>query len=251
MRRPLIAAAAAAVAFSLMPATSVADDSAAARGVDITPPAVGSCHATTYGEAMAKSDPDPAVPCSDAHTGLTFKVVDLGTSPDWDDDALPRIVTNRCSDAWHEVLGDNPKVITRSAYTFFWFMPTKAQRDAGATWASCDASLWGGKNRLAPLPAGEDISLGSLPLPARVAKCRGGKRADYAYTVCSRQHSFKATISVRYPHKTYPGRRAAERFAKRACAKRVTTAYFAEDVWSKRAWQAGYRHAVCLPEVRG
>lgn len=247
MRRPLIAAAAAAVALTLLPATSAADETA--RGVDIDPPAVGSCHATTLDEGMAKSDPDAPVPCTDKHTMLTFKVIDLGSSPDWSDmDALGRIVSNRCWPAWIDALGGNPKVIDRSVYTYFWFIPTKAQREAGATWANCDAALWGGRD-LAPLPGKGDITLGGLPLPAKVAKCRTGKPHDYVFTVCSRPHAFKATLSVKYPHKTYPGRRVAARWAQRACEKRVSGAYFYEAVHSKVVWKSGFRHAVCLTET--
>ena len=107
----------------------------------------------------------------------------------------------------------------------------------------CDLALLGG-DRLLTLP--HDLVLGGLPLPDSVALCRQGKRADYAYTACARPHQFRATISIKYPQTSYPGRRAAKQFALRKCRARAEAEFFYEWVTSRASWRHGYRHAVCL-----
>ncbi|MDZ5619907.1 septum formation family protein [Nocardioides bizhenqiangii] len=229
---------------ALTPLTAVGTPSPARAGVDITPPEVGSCHAYTMAEGAGRSDRTPVVDCADPHTAITVEVVEFDQAPDWDDpDALDRALRTQCYPAYFEALGGNIKTIQRSAHILYVFIPTKAQREAGAAWLRCDATLQGG-TRLMNLP--DNLVLGSLPLPDRVAKCRTGKRFDYAYTVCARPHQFRAAVSIRYPHDSYPGKRAAVRFALRKCRARAEAPFFYEAVFSRAAWTLGYRHAVCL-----
>ncbi|RHW27450.1 hypothetical protein D0Z08_09915 [Nocardioides immobilis] len=235
---------AAVLAAALIPLTAVTTSSPASAGVDTTPPEVGSCHDLTMAEGYDESDPDPAVDCAGPHTSITVAVVELEQAPDWTDpSSYPDSVWRTCGNAFELALGDNPKLIRRSAHTWFWFMPTRVQREAGALWVRCDLTLLGG-DRLLKLP--QELVLGGLPLPNAVAKCRQGKRADYAYTACSQPHQFRATLSIRYPHSSYPGPRAAKRFALRKCRARATSVFFYEYVGTRAAWRNGYRHAVCL-----
>lgn len=228
---------------AITPFTAVTVQPASA-GVDTTPPEVGSCHAYTMEEGAGKSDRTPEVDCGDPHTALTVAVVEFDQAPDWDDpDAFDRPLRRYCYSAYFEALGGNMKTIQRSAHVLYTFIPTKAQRDAGAAWLRCDVALQGG-TRLMNLS--DDLVLGSLPLPDSVAKCRAGKRFDYAYTVCARPHQFRASVSIRYPHDSYPGTRAAVRFALRKCRARAEAPFFYEAVFTRAAWNVGYRHAVCL-----
>ncbi|WP_183100523.1 septum formation family protein [Nocardioides pelophilus] len=239
---------AAVILAALTPLTAVTAPSPASAGVDITPPEVGSCHAYTKAEGAGKSDFTPVVECTEPHTAITVAVVEFEVAPDWDDpDALDQALSDECYPAWYDALGGNIKTIQRSAYITYIFIPTRAQRDAGAAWLRCDVALQGG-TKLMNLP--DRLALGGLPLPDRVAKCRANERADYAYTVCSRPHAFRATHSVKYPHSSYPGLRASKRFALRECRERIRTPYmFYEWVGSRAAWRAGYRHAVCLKQT--
>jgi hypothetical protein len=230
----------------LVPLTAVTTSSPAhAGGTDITPPEVGSCHDLTLEEGYDESDPDPAVDCAGSHTSISVAVVELAAAPsDWSDPATyPDSVWRTCGNKVEAALGDNPKLIQRAAYSWFWFSPTRVQREEGALWVRCDLALLGG-DRLLALP--QDLVLGGLPLPDSVALCRQGKRADYAYTACSRPHKFRATISIKYPYSSYPGRRTAKQFALRKCRARATAPFFYEWVASRASWHRGYRHAVCL-----
>lgn len=214
-------------------------------GVDITPPEVGSCHDLTMAEAYEESDPDPAVACNARHTTATVAVVMLDAAPaDWaDGSTYPASVWRTCGEAYEAALGDNPKVIRRSAHSWFWFSPTRVQREAGALWVRCDVGLLGG-DKLLPIP--ENLTLGGLPLPDSRAKCRKGKAANYAYTACSQAHKFRAKLSIKYPHASFPGVRRSKAFALKKCRARATAPFFYEWVETRGQWRNGYRHAVCL-----
>lgn len=211
-------------------------------------PAVGECHAFTLEEGLKASDPDPAVPCTEAHTSYTFKVLQL-TDPDWDDRAaLDRLTARRCVPAEIDQLGARMKSIRRSAFKLFWFRPTKAQRDAGASWIRCDLTLLGGR-KLVKLPGEDDPKLGSLPLPDSVARCRTGKNLGYVVTVCSRNHSFRATLALKLRETKYPGNRAARAEALRKCRAHLETAFYYEYPPSPLDWKLGDHYAVCLPKT--
>lgn len=235
---------------ALIPLTAVSTPSPARAGVDTTPPAVGSCHDLTLDEAYKESDPDPAVPCTARHTTATVATVELDEAPDdWaDPSTYPRSVWKTCDEAFEVALGDNKKLIRRSAHSWFWFSPTRVQREAGALWVRCDVATLGG-DRLVPIP--QRLRLGGLPLPDNRAKCRQGKAADYAYTACSRPHQFRATLSIKYPHSSFPGPRKSKQFALRKCRAKATAPFFYEWVSSRAAWRDGYRHAVCIFKNRG
>lgn len=218
----------------------------AARGVTGDPPAVGSCHALTPKELAKAADPDPAVSCDDPHQSLTVKVVQFSSAPDWGN--VERILKRIYAPCFRAVVarsGGSSKKLQMSAYSMAWFIPSRAQRANGAKWVRCDLYLAAG-TKLLTLPANDEIALGALPLSDRFAKCRVGKRYGYAVTSCSRNHSFRATVAIKYPHSSYPGRRAATRFAVRKCRARIDSGFYYELV-SRLSWRAGFRHAICLP----
>jgi hypothetical protein len=250
LRRPLTLLAAALLAATLSaPGAASADRAGSAAAAGTTAPAVGSCHALTGKELQKAADPDRAVSCDDPHTSLTVKVITFTTAPDWGNLArLAKRITTPCYRALIGRSGGNAKTLRMSAYSLAWFIPTSAQRDAGAKWVRCDLYLAGG-SKLLPLPANDSIALGALPLSDRFAKCRAGKRGGYAVTSCSRGHAFRAKIAIKYPHSSYPGPRAANRFALRKCRARLDGAFYYEAVLSKQSWKAGFRHAICLPRT--
>ncbi|GAA3827265.1 hypothetical protein [Nocardioides panacisoli] len=227
----------------------VAPGSASAERGAVATPVVGDCHTLTVDEGAKFSDPDPTVPCTNRHTSITIEVVQL-SNPDWSAaDALWKKLSKPCYLGLIDALGGNTKKIQLSAYTFYWFGPTKAERDAGASWVRCDAVVLGG-GKFVPLPAGTDISLGSLPLGNKLAECRAGKRADYQVLSCSRRHAYRATLALNYPGDTYPGKKAALHWALRHCRAHLDGAFYYESVPSKFSWNLGFRYAVCLPETR-
>jgi hypothetical protein len=153
-------------------ATVLAPATSSHAGVDVTPPAVGSCHELTLKEGP--SDPDPAVRCTERHTSVTTRIVRFRNAPDWGniDRLLARIETP-CNKGRLALFDGHAKPLQMSAYVEFFFIPTKAQRDAGAKWVRCDVALAGGRS-LRALPTDRDPALGRLPLPDRLARCRAG-----------------------------------------------------------------------------
>ncbi|UMG94617.1 septum formation family protein [Nocardioides sp. TF02-7] len=213
------------------------------------PAAVGSCHDLTKREAWAVSEPDPAVPCSERHTTVTTAIVQLTRTPDWDDvRALSRRMWVECVRSVDALLPGSTAARVRSAYTIYWFIPTEAQRAAGARWIRCDLGLPDGK-RLRPLPA-SGPELGRLPLPDRIARCRLGRAAYYEVVRCAHRHAFRATHHVRRTG-SFPGARVMRRWAERVCRARIPRAgIYLEYPTTKQSWKAGFRFAVCLKQTR-
>jgi hypothetical protein len=239
------------LAAALTPLTAVTASSPAHAGeVDITPPAVGSCHDLTYDEYLAWTEPDAEVDCSARHTSVTIKVKEFSTPPNWNE--WPRIVVRMyvpCLESLVAATGGRSAQVQMTAYGLTFYKPTKAQRDAGAAWVRCDAVLHGGTEALAPVPA--DIQLEGDRPPLNVRKCRLSERADFALTVCSRRHVYISTWTFRMRGDDYPGERVARRFAYRKCENKLgsDTRWNYEWVASKLNWRAGLRSAVCSPYV--
>lgn len=244
-----------AVALGLVTSLAAVSVPPAARAgtVDITPPAVGSCHDLTFDEALSSSDPDPAIECSTRHTSLTLQVVDYEAPPDWREwDKISRRLWVPCNKALIERVG-YADWVQKSAYRVTFFRPTKAQRDAGAAWVRCDAVVLAGPHSLGKVP-GRHMGMGGLGPMDQVAKCRRGKRDDYAMVICTRPHEFFAqwTPGMRGDH--YPGVRAAKKFAADKCMDLVGDPaggdpFLYEWVPNRLYWRAGYRSAVCLRSV--
>lgn len=233
---------------ALTPLTAVTTPSSADALVDTDPPAVGSCHNLTYEEIRGVSSDKPPVPCSSRHTTLTFDVVEFAEPPDWnDEDTYEGDVFAQCNLSWIDVLG-NPKSITRSSYTYYWLLPTPAQRDAGAAWVRCELALRAGRSA-ARLP--ENVRLGRVPLAAAVAVCLEGSRTDFRYTVCARPHRFRASHSIRLPGDRWRGEDRVQELALEACRQRVSPGFRYSWPSSRYWWRLGFRYATCYTRSRG
>ena len=233
---------------AILPLTAVTIQQPASAGVDTTPPAVGSCHDLTLREGYRASDPDPAVACSARHTSHTFKVVEFEDPPPWrDEKVLQKIVRRQCVPAVRGALGGNAKAVQLSATSApWWFMPTPAQRDAGAAWIRCDLVNLGG-DRLMPLPADPTLS---LPLSDSRAKCRVGKRAHYLVTTCSRPHQYRATHAVKYPSARYPGDRRLQRWSVRKCGDKLGRSFGYYEWPGRLDWKLGFSYSICFKTTR-
>lgn len=197
----------------------------------------------TVDEGAKMSDPDPAVDCTDPHTTITIKNVDL-SNPDYSNvNEIYRKIVVPCRRAMAAYFDDGVKALQMSAYGLYFFAPTKAQRDAGASWVRCDLFLSGG-TKLMPLPTDGDAELGSLPHPKRIARCRMGKAAGFVGTVCARPHAFRATHALKRPG-AYPGRRRMERWTVERCRAKLgpSLGYYTFPI--PLDWRAGRRFSVC------
>ena len=246
--RLLRSAAVLAAALSTLLGAPASTASVSPRGVDITAPAVGSCHALTYAEAQGQADPDPAVACTDAHTSMTTKVITFASTPDWSSDAVFHQVSAKCERAKIDYFGDT-KTLELSMYFTYFFYPTKAQRDAGANWARCDLAL-NGKAGLQPLPTDGDPALGSLPLPDKVAKCRQGKAAKYAVVSCDHGHRYRATTALKHPGSAYPGLRKVVSWTVDRCRASLGRSFGYYAAPTHLQWRIGYRYSICYKTTR-
>jgi hypothetical protein len=208
-------------------------------------PKVGDCHALTYREGSAFSDPDAPVPCRRPHTSRTVKVFDVPRSVVADQSKAFDAGIRGCAPAIRRALGGSRKAQAMSAYNLMFFAPTAAQRRAGARWIRCDLTLLGG-SRLIPLPTDRTPALGSLPHPDRVARCGDARRAGFYATACSAKHDYRAKDTLRIPSKTYPGRKGLIRIAGRRCPAIVGSRTWYATWPSAEGWRlAGERLMVC------
>ena len=160
---------------------------------------------------------------------------------------MSAIVKRRCSPPLLDALGGNAKAVQLSAASGpWWFMPTKAQRDAGASWIRCDLTITGGE-RFMPLAADPTLS---LPLPDSQAKCRQGKRGDYRITACARTHQYRATHALKYPATRFPGSRRVMRWTAEKCSNKLGRSFGYYEWPTKSTWRQGYKFSVCYKTTR-
>ncbi|WP_183094644.1 septum formation family protein [Nocardioides stalactiti] len=235
---------------ALIPLTAVTSSSPASAGteVDITPPAVGSCHDLTWDEFYsAAEEPEAPVDCAGPHTSLTVRVTEIDPVDDWE--ASWGDIVNReyvpCLKALVAATGGRPDLVLMSTYRLTFYRPTEEQREAGASWVRCDAVVWGKQGTIMRMPT-DVVMDGSRP-PASVRRCLLGKRQDYATVVCTMRHQYIATWAFKMPHDRYPGERRAKEFAHRKCHDKLGSGDWVYTWIYKSYWRAGLRYAVCSP----
>lgn len=204
MLRPALALVAALALLALpTPASAEPDPMAGA-------PSVGDCFDITYQQGAGTSLREDPVACRRQHTLSTFVVGELPASVDWNssDERILRAVVDVCAPARDKILGPDQATQYLSLYTYFWFMPTEAQKENGARWFSCHLTLSTGA-RLLPLPE-KPSRLSKKDMADSVARC--GTRKP-AYTACSEPHVARAV------HATVVDKKATERNARSAAAR--------------------------------
>jgi hypothetical protein len=227
----------------------VATAGPAQAGPAFQQPAVGECRALTWDEYMANSNNEAPIDCSQRHTSRVIAVERLPKGVTWDasDQKLARISTGICDPAWKEALGGSYASRAMTAYSWGWFIPTKAQRDRGARWIRCDMILFGGAS-LVRLPTDAEPALGTQPHPDGIAYCLKGE--SLAYTICSRRHAWRATGTFIMRDTAYPTAREFRRAAIRRCPSRVSTRGFVWDPPGFYHWRLGNHVVVCSSHTR-
>lgn len=235
---------------TLVPLSAATVSQPASAGVDISPPAVGSCHDLTYREGLKNADPDPAVPCSALHTSVTSSVVVFNETPDWSNpNAIIRRASPKCIRGDLAFFDGKVKEYQLSTYSGWFFFPTRAQQEAGANWVRCDVALYGYRS-LEPLPRTGGPTLGRLPLSDHVALCRKGKGDDFAVTVCDRAHRYHATFAAKHAGRRYPGLRPMVRWTIRKCHARLGRSFGFYQAATRAQWKVGLRYSVCYKTTR-
>ncbi|PRY68049.1 putative regulator of septum formation [Glaciihabitans tibetensis] len=262
-----------------------ADPSAAGSAYlpSLSPKVFGRCWVATADEVGAWRTwrGGEYVPCSEEHTTYTYAAEDLpaelldemraSTS-----DAADSALQVRIDDAIRDICGSRfddlfPRLTERQVLVqWFSFLPTDAERDAGARWVRCDVAQYApdsgtGELELAALPASiHDLVLASFTSPDDFQYCRWapGSSADVGPqqtqgsqpTACteSARWLFDGMHPLGYPEEApYPGEEALVAAANATCdaAARLRGEVQAPSGWfyypSADSWDEGGRTAAC------
>ena len=237
-------AAVAALTLTVLATTSPAHAAAAGRATDpsVGAPKVGTCTTLTPKGSNAAVDHSADVACSQTHTAEVAGVVKLPTGMSWSSASsadLFRVVAQKCATKVDTVLGRNTAVRDSSAYSYVWFMPTKGQRDKGARWLSCSVILHRASS-LAALPTSTPPFLPNGALPGGVARCL---TRSALITTCTSGHLWRATGTFKVAGR-YPGAKALNKKATRACVSRVSSPAFRWTYKDKTTWNVHGDHVV-------
>lgn len=210
-------------------------------------PTKGACTTLTADQAAATVDHSTVVDCTAAHSA---KVIGVHRLPDGvgygkkDATRRYRVVAATCHARLATALGRDNPTRDSSAYSWVFFVPTKADRSHGARWISCSVVLRNG-HKLADLPTDQVPMLPDGSLGKGVARCLLA-RTDVAYTTrCSSAHGWRATGTFTVSSRTYPGARVLDQKAVRRCAGKVLS--HRKYRWTyhlETDWEAGRDHVV-------
>lgn len=209
-------------------------------------PTVGECRNLPLSEMYTRSNTTAPTDCADPHTLLVFAVPRLPKGMAWSApmEKLQITMFNKCRPAWDEFLGRSEAAREMSAYSWAWYIPTKAQRDHGARWFRCDLLLYGGSRAL-QLPDDVAPVLNQPPLPDSVALCLTLRKY---MTACSRGHAWRATGTVRMRGTSYPSARQFQAAGDR-CRSRVHSNRYFWNGPSRPEWKLGNRTMVCFTKT--
>lgn len=185
-------------------------------------PEKGECYDVTYAQSAGESIDEEPVLCTERHTIWVTNVILIpGTDPiDPASPALQAQLLTACYDARDTAIGGDLTRFGRSVYQIVYFVPTQAQRDAGARWASCGLVLLkagGLVSTTRPTPA----RLASDRVPASLALCVNRK---FQATPCSESHIAKSKVGIALKGADATVERA-QKIAERTCPRKVGRAY--------------------------
>lgn len=234
-----------------------------------TAPDVGACRMLALGDIAPAANDDPAIPCSQPHTAVTYYVADwpeklVSTASDVDDHRLTTYALDACERHWRRAVGGSDEAWTTSIVSWAWYKPTPDQFADGAHWFRCDLVAGQDTAHLEALPASVDGLLDG-DFDDRYHACwtkpfSNKPNVDEGQlTACSRPHQQRAVGTVRLGHARadYPGERVAFDRANRLCGDEV--AEWRGDPrpgqfglqWPRRTdWNGGERHATCWAVTR-
>ena len=240
-----LAASFAAASAASSAAAAPAAPAATASDPTFQAPTVGQCFDMSPEELAASSYAEAPVDCAASHTSVVIAVAQLPDGLTYDSGRLQRFALETCFPAQRKVLGTSRLEMRLTAYDIGWFVPTPEQQAAGARWLRCDLVL-GDPADLQPLPATLDV--GTFPFRRSVSRCLAGR--DFHLTVCSQNHTFRATAAVRVDAARYPSERAWQRIGTQRCRTLVSSRSYRFGWPSKLAWKAGDRALICYTRTR-
>jgi hypothetical protein len=204
-------------------------------------PSVGECHDYSYRAIAHQSEDSPAEVCDGTQSAMTYAVVELPKRIHVNTEDAGRYALPKCDKAFAKALGGRPTTWALTSYFTAWFIPTKAERRQGARWVRCDAVLYGGHNKLAPVPT--SLKLGHPPLDDSVARCLVNAGHRSYRTVCDRRHDFRSKKAIKLSGSHYPTKDQFLQVVGRRCPR----LYYLPP--SPEAWKNGYKIVVCYAKT--
>jgi hypothetical protein len=184
-------------------------------------PSIGDCYNMTAQQGEAMSTTKKPIDCRTKHTLLIGEVEALPASVDWSDDAaVVKAALKICDPFWDSYYDSlNPRSFLTLLQGYM-FLPTEAQQDAGARWASCEIGLLA-DDRLLPLPKGGPAKATKKPADS-ISRCANKK---YVTIPCSAKHSWRATyaFTAKARGSETKVRSTLEKAAARTCSRKVAS----------------------------
>lgn len=204
-------------------------------------PAVGSCYDVDWRAASRPALQADPVDCAAAHTLRVVAVRRLPARLSWDDPRRQVLAAavRVCVREYVRAVGGTPKTRLLTLYSAFIFIPSKAQREAGARWVNCSIGMLDETGMVA-LPPGELPRATRRPADS-VAACMTGR---YRIVVCTEPHrwrarkAFLARATGSRKEQVAAGRAAAER----RCGRLVGSETYA---WYLVPWSRHQIAVVC------
>ena len=210
-------------------------------------PAAGQCFDLSVRELARASHTEAPVDCAGPNTSEVVAVTVLPDGVGYRDVAKLELVAHQvCRPVIESRAGTTTLGLRLTSYVMGFFVPTKAQRKAGARWLRCDVVRAGG-NSLRPLPEAT-LAVGDFPYPDELSRCLSAKR--FLVTSCDRRHVYRAAAAHEVGGKRYPTDREWRRIAGRRCPDVVSSRRFYYTFAGRAAWRTGDRAVVCYSRTR-
>lgn len=241
------------------PATTSATTSAPPTAVAAPRPGNRSCYHLDFDEAVAPTNAAKPVDCAKSHTSMTYDVGTLDTVVDGhllavDSRQVQEQVAGTCPRELSRFLGGTPDALHLSMLRPVWFTPTVDESDAGADWYRCDVIALATDGELAPLTGRLAGVLAEPEGRDRYGMCGTAEPGtkEFARVVCSRSHSWRATRTVGFADRRYPGEDAARDAGQQPCedAGREAASDSLNFQWgyewpTEKQWNAGQTYGLC------
>lgn len=207
-------------------------------------PTAGECSRISYEDAQGATVDSATVSCKKKHRTKVIEVGLLRPKISWDDDNVFKAVSRACRTAWEPFMTDEVRYWGRTAYEKLYFIPSEADREAGARWYRCDIALTGSGTLLQ--------HRGRFPRsrpkpPLEIKRCVA---RDLTLTVCSEKHRWQQhdmKLSKKFAKAPKKQARQLRRYAEKACGRAMPGKRF---VWSARHWTSTRYVVLCYRKRR-
>lgn len=226
---------------TLSPASATDGDPLAGAAV------VGECRHYTAAERAEQAEDSSPVDCGSRHTAEVIAVEQAPRTYEMEGEAslrLTRFANNVCDSAFRRTLRIRHEETHVVAYTYSWFLPTRAQLALGARWVRCDVNLLDGP-RLGVLPR-RTPEVGYYDIDKSERRCL--TRA-YLVVACTEAHAWFSRGVATVPD----GRYSTDRIDA-AARRRCPSVLHRDDrryLWirpTEFGWTGGERHVTCYAQ---